>query len=249
MSDYFTSVTSTSALHMRTPRPLYNQDKKLPPGSSWSADELTTFRVVVNVTNTRVVPHLKENTKPCDNLLNSTPMLKELLRPTPDLEGWTEIDLVSQYGGPLGQFWAALAELHPDMVDSTQMQVASSSPFQPSSQVSSQDDAFVPEARDLFARDANTERLLTYFLRYLLYSIPYSTSDLGGQLKCRSPVALTVFMTGGWSIRAEDDGGLRWRPILATLEDDARPYYLRSQLADCYRVLFEAKKQFRYINN
>ncbi|KAK5637245.1 hypothetical protein RRF57_012957 [Xylaria bambusicola] len=286
MSDYFTSVTNTSALRTRTPRPLYNQDKKLPRGSLWAADELTTFRVVVNATNTRILPYLNGNPAPCDDLPRLDPVLVELLQPTPDLAGQTEIDLVSQYGYPLGQFWAALAELVPDkgtyternkkkedghvlssppdqpaskrnriaverpgMVNSTQIQIESSSPIELSSQVSSQDDAFVPDDHNPLAREANTERLLTCFVRCILYSISESESDPGARLECRTPLAAAVCTNGGWSIRAEDDGGLRWRPALTTIEHDIQTYYMRSQLADCYHVLFEAKKGFQHIYN
>ncbi|KAI0530241.1 hypothetical protein GGR58DRAFT_246506 [Xylaria digitata] len=133
------------------------------------------------------------------------------------------------------------------MTDSTQMQVGSSSPIQLSSQVSSRDDAFVPDDPDSLAREANTERLLTCFLRCILYSIPYLELDLEDRLECRAPLAAAVFMSGGWSIRAEDDGGLRRRPALVTIEHDV--YYIRSRLVDCYHVLFEAKKRFWHIHN
>ncbi|GAW21429.1 hypothetical protein ANO14919_109480 [Xylariales sp. No.14919] len=284
MTDYVTAVTSTSALRTRQPQPLfYHQDKKLPRGSSWAADELTTFRVVVNATNTRVLPYLKESTAPCDDLFID-PAIAQLLQPTPDLGGKTDIDLVSEYGGPLGQFWAALGELvpdrgaytepgkkgdghvpsspldqpapkrnriaveHADMVDSTQMQVGSSSPAQESSQVSSRDDAFVAEnhEHDPMAREVNTERLLTCFVRYILYSIPYLDWALNNRLDCRTHLATKVTMTGGWVIQAEDDGGLRLRRGMASDGDDGlHVYYIRSRSADCYHVMFEAKKAFQ----
>ncbi|KAI0874375.1 hypothetical protein GGS24DRAFT_348786 [Hypoxylon argillaceum] len=285
MINYVTSVTSTSALRTRQLQPLFHyEDKKLPRGSSWAAGELATFRVVVNATNTRVLPYLKESTAPCDDLFLD-PAIEQLLQPTPDLAGTTDINLVSKYGGPLGQFWAALAELvpdrgayteagkkgdghvpssppdqpaskrnritveHADMVDSTQMRVGSSSPVQASSQVSSRDDAFVPENHDHdpLVREANTERLLTCFVRYILYSIPYSDWELENRLDCRTHLAAKVTMTGGWIIQAEDDGGLRLRRRLAGGGGDNGPnvYYIPSQLGDCYHVMFETKKAFQ----
>ncbi|RWA04050.1 hypothetical protein EKO27_g11055 [Xylaria grammica] len=212
------------------------------------------------------------------------PAIAQLLQPTPDLGGKTDIDLVSEYGGPLGQFWAALAELvpdrgaytepgkkgdghvpsspldqparkrnritveHADMVDSTQILVGSSSPAQESSQVSARDDAFVAEnhEHDPMAREVNTERLLTCFVRYILYSIPYLDWALNNRLDCRTHLATKVTMTGGWVIQAEYDGGLRLRRGIASDGDDGlHVYYIRSRSADCYHVMFEAKKAFQ----
>lgn len=106
------SVTSTTALQQRSPVPLHKLDAKLPPGSSWTAEELVTFRVVVKATNTRLHPFLLVNSAACDDFLLN-PAIIDLLQPTPDLWGRTENDLVTQYGAPLGQFWAALAEVVP----------------------------------------------------------------------------------------------------------------------------------------
>ncbi|KAF2968662.1 hypothetical protein GQX73_g4926 [Xylaria multiplex] len=103
-------LTSTSALRQRRPVPLCKLDAKLPPGSSWTARELATFRVVVKATNTRLHPFLLESTAACDDFL-SNPAIIDLLQPTPTLWDRTESDLMTQYGGPLGQFWAALAEV------------------------------------------------------------------------------------------------------------------------------------------
>ncbi|KAI0966457.1 hypothetical protein F4678DRAFT_295897 [Xylaria arbuscula] len=133
------------------------------------------------------------------------------------------------------------------MVDTTQIQVSSSSPIPPSSQVSSPDDAFIPDDSNLLTREANTERLLTLFLRCILYSISDSNPHPLARLECRTPLATAVIMSGGWSIRAEDDGGLRWRPTLTLFDRNMQAYYMRSQLAECYHVLFEAKKQFQHI--
>ncbi|KAI0103681.1 hypothetical protein GGR51DRAFT_249181 [Nemania sp. FL0031] len=112
MPDYFDSVTSVGALQRRHPVPLHNRNTKLPPGSSWTAEELATFRVVVKATHTRLHPFLQENTEACHDFLSDS-AIKELLKPTPDLWGRTENDLVTEYGGLLGQFWAALAEVVP----------------------------------------------------------------------------------------------------------------------------------------
>ncbi|KAI0871741.1 hypothetical protein GGS24DRAFT_44211 [Hypoxylon argillaceum] len=84
---------------------------------------------------------------------------------------------------------------HPDMIDNTQMRVVSSSPTQPSSQTSSRDDAFVPDDADSLAREANTERLLTCFLRCILYSIPCSKWEMLDRLECRAPIATTMQLT------------------------------------------------------
>lgn len=285
MTEYVTSVTSIRALGRRQPCPLFHyQDKKLPCGSSWAADELATLRVVVNAMNTRVNPQLVERTAPCE-VLFADPALVQLLQPTPNLSGKTEIDLVSEDGGPLGQFWAALAELvldrsaytepgrkgdghvpssppdqppskrnctvvkHPDMVDSTQIQVGSSSPAQPSSEVSSRDDAFVAGSYDHgpMAREANTERLLACFVRCILYSIPYLDWRLDNRLEPRTPLSARVAMTDGWVIQAEDDWGLRLRNRVSSHNGPCQ-HYTRPQLADCYHVIFEAKKGFQVIN-
>lgn len=47
MSDYFDAIKNAGALQQRRPVPLCKRDAKLPPGSSWTAKELATFRVVV----------------------------------------------------------------------------------------------------------------------------------------------------------------------------------------------------------
>lgn len=284
--DYFTSVTTTSALNKRTPRRLCDRDKNLPSGSSWGADELTTFRVVVNAKKNRVLPYLRDNTAPCEQVLRSNALLVQLLQPTPNLAGRTELDLVAQYGAPLGQFWAALDEVigdaavpieqrektkeshvpssppdqpaskrtriaveHPDMVNSNQIRIGSSSPFQTDSQVSSQDDAFVPDDHDSLVREANTERLLTCFLRYILYSTQ-SVRDQRHRLECRTPLAATVYLPGEWCVRAEDDGGLRLRLLdLRPGQPDLTAYYQRPRPVDCYHVTFEAKRQFQLIKD
>ncbi|KAI0541633.1 hypothetical protein GGR58DRAFT_497823 [Xylaria digitata] len=281
MSDYFTSVTSTSAL--RRPRPLYDQPEQLPPASSWGADELSTLRVVINAANTRLLPFLKNRPTSCNAFLSSDPVFMQLLdSPPTNLPYWAEVDLASDYGVSLGQFWAALAELapdirvyreqdkeredddirssppdqpptkrsrkaveHPDMVDTTELQFGSSSPYQASSQVSSCDDAFVPSDHDSTARESKTERLLTCFLRYIMYSIPYSDWKLRYRAECRTPLAAEASMLGGWTIQAEDDGGLRWR--LAMEGDEKHAYYTPSEPTECYHVLFEAKKGFQRI--
>jgi hypothetical protein len=200
--------------------------------------------------------------------------------------------ILQPYVDPLGQFWAALADVidggqaqdslnledghasegkskvedediasspeqpppkrtrkaveHPDMVDSTQEQFASSSPYQPSSQVSTEDDAFMPP-NDGFdaAREIKTERLVTCFLRHILYSVPYEELELQNRFECRSRLSVGVFTEGGWCIRAEDDGRLRLR-LQTFLRNGERAYH-RPRLSDCYYVLFEAKKRFQHI--
>ncbi|KAJ8131785.1 hypothetical protein O1611_g1835 [Lasiodiplodia mahajangana] len=138
---------------------------------------------------------------------------------------------------------------HQDMVDSGQMRVGSSSPTRPSSQVSSRDGVFMADSHDhdSMIREADTERLLTYFVRYILYSIPYEDWSPVNRLECRAPLAAKVTITGGWVIQAEDDGGLRLRSRVAN-NDRLDVNYLPSRLSYCYHVMFEAKKGFRIID-
>ncbi|KAI0417220.1 hypothetical protein F5X98DRAFT_163798 [Xylaria grammica] len=83
-------------------------------------------------------------------------------------------------------------------------------------------------------------------MRYILYSIPYLDWALNNRLDCRTHLATKVTMTGGWVIQAEDDGGLRLRRGIASGGDDGlHVYHIRSRLADCYYVMFEAKKAFQ----
>ncbi|KAI0140193.1 hypothetical protein GGR57DRAFT_439909 [Xylariaceae sp. FL1272] len=261
MSDYFNAVTSTGALRHRRPIPLCERGAKLPPGSSWTAEELATFRVVVKVTS-RLHPLLLAKTADCDDFL-SNPAIKDLLQVTPHLWGWTETDLVAEYGGPLGQFWAALTDPaakrnriavdHAGMVESTTMQIGSSSPVQSSSQASSQDDAFVPadQAR-LMTREVSTQRLLDCFVRCALYAIPFDAWGKQDRIEVRTPVNTTVTLGGRWTIQAEDDGGLRRRPGPAQ-PSRTYPYgrFLRPTplLDHSYDALFEAKRGFGQFEN
>ncbi|KAH8162694.1 hypothetical protein CIB48_g5562 [Xylaria polymorpha] len=136
----------------------------------------------------------------------------------------------------------------PGMVDSTQAQFASSSPHQPSSQVSSKDDAFMPPDDGLDAtREIKTERLVTCFLRHILYYVPYKELELRNRLECRTRLSVGVSTEGGWFIRAEDDGGLRLRLRLRSFLRDGEYAYNHPQLRDSYYVLFEAKRRFQHI--
>ena len=67
------------------------------------------------------------------------------------------------------------------------------------------------------AREIKTERLVTCFLRHILYSVPYEELELRNRLECRTRLSVGVFTEGGWCIRDEDDGRLRLRLRLRTL--------------------------------
>ncbi|KAI0909661.1 hypothetical protein F4823DRAFT_419110 [Ustulina deusta] len=107
---YFTSVTSKHAL---TGAPHLNQlPKRLPAASSWGADELFAFRVVVEATNARILPSLADQSVFNHDLVSSNKALLALVQPAPaDLPALVETDLATRYGPTLGQFWAALADV------------------------------------------------------------------------------------------------------------------------------------------
>ncbi|KAI0411730.1 hypothetical protein F5X98DRAFT_35758 [Xylaria grammica] len=138
------------------------------------------------------------------------------------------------------------------MVDSTTLQIGSSSPAQPSSQASSKDDALVSaDEAPLMTREVNTQHLLSCFIRCALYSIPFDNWDKEDRMEVRTPVTATVTMREGWIIQAEDDGGLRRRPVIEE-RSPTYPYgrFTRSRrLVYCYDALFEAKRGFGQINN
>lgn len=136
---------------------------------------------------------------------------------------------------------------HSDMVDSTQVQFGSSSPFRPGSQVSTQDDAFVSAEYGVdAAREVKTERLVACFLRHILYSFPYEDLGLLRRIECRTRLSVGVSTEGGWTVRAEDDGGLRVR--IGTINQNGENIYDPPRLVYSYRVLFETKRLFQHID-
>ncbi|KAJ3561087.1 hypothetical protein NPX13_g9080 [Xylaria arbuscula] len=222
MADHLTSVASTAAPRKR----------HLPSSSSWVADELATFHVIVNDSDSRVLAYLKQSTAPCDDLFRN-PDIAPLLQPTPDLRRFSLLDQPTANPNPI-------TVEHADIVDSTPMQVGSSNPAQESSQISFHNDAFVAENHNPMARDEATGELLTSFVRLILHSIPHEDWALNNRLECRAALATEATMTGGHVIQAEDDGGLLLRRRIASVGDDGRPtYYAPSQPADCYHAIFK----------
>ncbi|KAI0142983.1 hypothetical protein GGR57DRAFT_372947 [Xylariaceae sp. FL1272] len=131
----------------------------------------------------------------------------------------------------------------PDMVDATHARFGSSSPRQASSQVDTDDDAFVPSGHDLDrARETQTERLVTCFVRHILHSAPYQQLQLEHRLECRGRLSVAAVTVGGMQIRAEDDGGLRLRVLIPEGQDA----YYPSRVSDCYHLLFETKRRFHH---
>ncbi|KAI1366036.1 hypothetical protein F5Y08DRAFT_338103 [Xylaria arbuscula] len=203
MADHLTSVTSTAAPSKR----------HFPSGSSWVADELATFHVIVNDSDSRVLAYLKQSTAPCDDLFRD-PNIAPLLQPTPDLRRFSLLDQPTANPNPI-------TVEHADMVDSTPVQAGSSSPAQESSQISFHNDAFVAENHNPVARDEATGELLPSFVRLILHSIPHEDWALNNRLECRGALATEATMT-------------------ASVGDDGRPtYYAPSRPADCYHAIFK----------
>ncbi|KAF2963626.1 hypothetical protein GQX73_g9958 [Xylaria multiplex] len=126
--------------------------------------------------------------------------------------------------------------------------IGSSSPPQPDSQVSSNQDAFVPEnnSRGSMVREEKAVQLLTCFVRYILYSIPIPTT-ITSYLERRCPLAGKVAIADGYEIQAEDDGGLRLRRGIPN-NDGVFESFPPPQSTDYYHVIFEAKNGFDIID-
>lgn len=123
------------------------------------------------------------------------------------------------------------------------VQFDSSSPQQPSSQVSAADEAFIaPDSAPDGPPEIQTERLVA---RHVLCSAPYTQLDVSRRLEWRSRLFVKTATDGDWLIHAEDDGGLRLRlPKPTYSSGDIQVAYNRLRLSGCYHVLFEAKRRF-----
>ncbi|KAJ2991224.1 hypothetical protein NUW58_g2590 [Xylaria curta] len=257
MSDYFHSVTSTKALQQRHPVPLCELDAKLPSGKNTprSNDFLSDQAIEALLQQTPDLCDWTENGLVEKHGVRLGQFWAALAEVVP-LDDTTRVKQNHERpSSPLGQPTPKrnrVAVNHADMVDSTTLQIGSSSPAQPSSQASSRDDAFVAADGDLsMTREFNTQYLLSCFVRCVLYSIPSNDWEKKDQMEVRPPVTASVDIGDDWSVQAEDDGGLRRRPGHKE-RSPTHPYggCKRSRdLVYCYDALFETKRGFGQINN
>ncbi|CAJ2513528.1 Uu.00g016470.m01.CDS01 [Anthostomella pinea] len=247
--------------------------KELPAASSWGANELFAFRVVVEAADSRVLPHLTPERLSIDALIAPNSDLAGLAKSTPpNLPLSVEMDLSTKFGHSLGQFWAALADVVADEPEETDDQGGLAQDGV------GEDDASTaappPAAKDSRPRNgfAEKQRSQTWWMRRtrssalqaLAKPIPRSALTMtpssrlvmawtGRERSRRSDwSSVSLECRGCLSVGAVTVGGRQIRAEddgglrLRMLSTEGEHAYHRSRVSDCYHLLSETKRRFQH---